>query len=100
MLSALASNARLTVLGRKIGLNRERTRAGDMEVADTVEAIIGAIILDGGREALPRVMQRFGYFDTSEMTVLYTQSKKRIVKDDVTRGIEELQKQFNENDVG
>jgi dsRNA-specific ribonuclease len=99
MLSVLASNARLAVLGRKIGLAREQTRAGDIQVADTVEAIIGAIVLDGGREALPRVMQRFGFFDTSEMIVLYSQSKKRVLKDDVTRGIKELQKQFNENDV-
>ncbi|KAF5640215.1 ribonuclease 3 [Fusarium sp. NRRL 25303] len=47
-------------LDRCINMNGGTTRASIGMVATTVEAILGAVKIDGGRDALARVMNRLG----------------------------------------
>lgn len=53
--------------GRQIGLDRfinpnpsQKGVVSDMLVADTVEALIGAVYIDGGSWALDEVMKKLG----------------------------------------
>ncbi|KAF5252836.1 hypothetical protein FANTH_2160 [Fusarium anthophilum] len=62
----LISNENLTRVGREKGLhkcinmNGGTTRVSSGMVATTVEAILGAVEIDGGRDALAQVMNRLG----------------------------------------
>ncbi|KAF5607634.1 ribonuclease III [Fusarium pseudoanthophilum] len=62
----LISNDKLANVGvehgldRCINMNGGTTRASNGMVATTVEAILGAVEIDGGRNALARVMNRLG----------------------------------------
>ncbi|KAF2106827.1 ribonuclease III domain-containing protein [Lophiotrema nucula] len=61
-----ACNANLGQVGRKLGLNecallqKGTEMIGDERVADLVEALIGAVKLDGGLEALEKVVRTLG----------------------------------------
>ncbi|RBA20587.1 hypothetical protein FPRO05_08034 [Fusarium proliferatum] len=62
----LISNDKLTSVGRERGLhkcinmNGGTTRVSSGMVATAVEAILGAVEMDGGRDALARVMKHLG----------------------------------------
>jgi ribonuclease III len=65
--SNASKNANLTRLGRSVGLdgyfNPNPSQNGTVtnsQVADSVEAVIGAVYEDGGEDALGIVMERFG----------------------------------------
>ena len=66
IVQGVASNANLDRVGRQFGLNAcVNLNAGTVSVsaatmATTVEAILGAVHLDGGEEALAAVMERLG----------------------------------------
>jgi dsRNA-specific ribonuclease len=59
------------IVGRRIGLERcinpnpsQKGEISDKFVSDTVEAIIGAVFLDGGLEAAVEVMEALGLLET------------------------------------
>jgi len=60
------SNVRFSTIGRKIGLDRclnvshAQNFVSDSQVADAVEAVIGAVFIDGGSDSLPGVMKKLG----------------------------------------
>ncbi|TVY73475.1 hypothetical protein LSUE1_G007417 [Lachnellula suecica] len=65
--SGLGTNAHLAMRGRQAGLDRfinpnpsQKGAVNDGLVADTVEALIGAVEMDGGSWALDEVMKRLG----------------------------------------
>jgi ribonuclease III len=67
IVSRLSSNNHLATIGKNLGLERcinpnpsQKDVINDSLVADTVEAIIGAVFLDGGLEASERVMEILG----------------------------------------
>jgi ribonuclease-3 len=67
--AALVNRQALARIGRRIGVDQELTLgAGELRsggahrsaaLADTVEALIGAVLLDGGHEAADRLILRF-----------------------------------------
>jgi len=66
--SALATNESLSSLGRRIGLedciiveHQGAHLLGDITIATAVEALIAAVYLDGGDEALASVMDCFKF---------------------------------------
>lgn len=62
----IGSNDNLTIIGNQTGLNAFVNRAGGMTVispttmAATVEAVLGAVYLDGSLQAVTPVMQTLG----------------------------------------
>ena len=59
--TAVGSNANLNKIGREIGLERFiYGNVGGKTVADTVEAILGAVFLDSGLKKVKDVMDTLG----------------------------------------
>jgi ribonuclease-3 len=61
----LLSNAKLAALGRSRALDRciipsPGVQISDRMIADAMEAVMGAVYLDGGEGALERVVQHLG----------------------------------------
>ena len=69
MLSHVASNSHLTAIGRNLGLEAcinpnpsQRGQVSPALIADTVEAIIGAVSIPGDMQALDGVLERLGLY--------------------------------------
>ena len=67
MISHLASNSHFATIGRNLGLatciNPNPSQKGAVSpglIADTVEAIIGAVSMDADMQALDGVLERLG----------------------------------------
>ncbi|KAF4631132.1 hypothetical protein G7Y89_g7000 [Cudoniella acicularis] len=72
MVSKSVLNTRLGILGKQIGLDNfictnpsQKGNVQDSQVADAMEALVGAVDEDGGEKALDVVMARLGVVSSS-----------------------------------